>query len=105
MNNPRRRETPGASAKPTPPPKFHLPCPVSPRPAISSSLETRMAISVVCECGKEFSVKDELAGKKIKGPACQSVLTVPEGGAASAGPPPARKPAPPEDDYDDAAAS
>jgi hypothetical protein len=38
--------------------------------------ETRMSINVACDCGKEFKVKDELAGKKIKCPVCQSVLTV-----------------------------
>jgi hypothetical protein len=37
-----------------------------------------MAISVECECGKTIKVKDELAGKKIKCPECQAVLTVPE---------------------------
>jgi hypothetical protein len=36
-----------------------------------------MAITVACDCGKEFKVKDELAGKKVKCPACQAVLTVP----------------------------
>jgi hypothetical protein len=39
--------------------------------------ETRMPISVVCDCGKEFKVKDETAGKKVRCPACQTVLTVP----------------------------
>jgi hypothetical protein len=39
-----------------------------------------MAINVVCDCGKEFKVKDDLAGKKIKCPACQSVLGVPAAG-------------------------
>lgn len=38
-----------------------------------------MAINVACDCGKTFKVKDELAGKKVKCPACQSVLTIPEG--------------------------
>jgi uncharacterized Zn ribbon protein len=37
-----------------------------------------MAINVVCDCGKEFKVKDETAGKRVKCPACQTVLTVPE---------------------------
>jgi uncharacterized Zn ribbon protein len=36
-----------------------------------------MAINVVCDCGKEFKVKDEIAGKRVKCPACQTVLTVP----------------------------
>jgi hypothetical protein len=42
--------------------------------------ETRMAINVECECGKSFKVKDELAGKKVKCPACQAVNLVPQGG-------------------------
>ena len=41
-----------------------------------------MAIHVVCDCGKETKVKDELAGKRIKCPACQTVVTVPEAGPA-----------------------
>jgi hypothetical protein len=48
-----------------------------------------MSINVVCDCGKETKVKDELAGKKIKCPGCQSVLTVPEAGdEVATGPPP-----------------
>jgi hypothetical protein len=62
-----------------------------------------MAITVVCDCGKEFKVKDELAGKKVKCPACQTVLTVPQPEEEMAeGPPPkARKqPAAVEEDED-----
>jgi hypothetical protein len=48
-------------------------------------------------CGKTLKVKDELAGKKVKCPACASVLTIPSANAApaaSAPPAPARpKPA------------
>ncbi len=35
-----------------------------------------MPIKVICVCGKKFSVKDELAGKKVKCPACQKVLNL-----------------------------
>ncbi len=35
-----------------------------------------MAIKIICLCGKKFSVKDELAGKKVKCPACQKVLSL-----------------------------
>jgi phage FluMu protein Com len=41
-----------------------------------------MSINVVCDCGKTLKVKDDAAGKKIKCPACQTVLTVPAAGAA-----------------------
>ncbi len=36
-----------------------------------------MAIQVTCTCGKSLSVKDELAGRKVKCPACQKPLRVP----------------------------
>src|SRR5437016_990909 len=36
-----------------------------------------MAIPVACACGKQLKVKDELAGKKIRCPACQAAVTVP----------------------------
>jgi hypothetical protein len=50
-----------------------------------------MAITVSCECGKEFKVKDESAGKRIKCPACQTVLTVPDADAVTGAPPKAGK--------------
>ena len=37
-----------------------------------------MAITLPCSCGKKLKMKDELAGKRIKCPACAAVLTVPE---------------------------
>ncbi len=37
-----------------------------------------MAIKVVCACGKKLAVKDELAGKKVKCPACQKPMRVPK---------------------------
>jgi hypothetical protein len=36
-----------------------------------------MAIALSCSCGKDFNVKDELAGKKIKCPGCHAVIQVP----------------------------
>jgi hypothetical protein len=36
-----------------------------------------MSIQFACECGKQFSVKDEFAGKRTKCPACGGALTVP----------------------------
>jgi hypothetical protein len=35
-----------------------------------------MAIPVDCTCGQAFQVGDDLAGKRIKCPSCQAVLTV-----------------------------
>jgi phage FluMu protein Com len=46
-----------------------------------------MAISLVCECGKALSVRDEMAGKRVKCPACQTIMTVPaDGGGEAPGP-------------------
>jgi hypothetical protein len=36
-----------------------------------------MPIAVSCQCGKTLNVRDDLAGKAVKCPACQSVLRVP----------------------------
>lgn len=77
-----------------------------------------MPIPVKCSCGKSFSLKDELAGKAVKCPACQNVIKIPVPGkvVASASPtagkpaagqaapkPPAAKaaPAPPKAELDD----
>ncbi|HZZ77739.1 MAG TPA: hypothetical protein VFE62_04420 [Gemmataceae bacterium] len=35
-----------------------------------------MAIALTCDCGKKLNVKDELEGKRIKCPKCQSSLLV-----------------------------
>jgi hypothetical protein len=35
-----------------------------------------MSIQVACKCGKQLRLKDELAGKRIRCPDCQRVLTV-----------------------------
>lgn len=43
-----------------------------------------MAISVSCQCGKQFKVKDDLAGKAIRCPTCKSPVRVP-GGKATVG--------------------
>ena len=37
-----------------------------------------MPIKVACACGKKLAVKDELAGKKVKCPACQKLLSIPK---------------------------
>src|SRR6267378_4465833 len=36
-----------------------------------------MPILIPCKCGKQLRVKDDLAGKRIKCPACAAMLTVP----------------------------
>lgn len=36
-----------------------------------------MTISVRCQCGKAFAARDELAGKRVKCPACGGVLQIP----------------------------
>src|SRR4051812_35658919 len=36
-----------------------------------------MSIEFSCDCGKQLRVKDALAGKRIKCPACEAALTVP----------------------------
>lgn len=42
-----------------------------------------MAINVACQCGKAFRVKDEVAGKRVKCPACGRVLDIPEDSEAA----------------------
>src|SRR5690606_979584 len=48
-----------------------------------------MPIRLKCTCGKVLSVRDELAGKAVKCPGCQTVLRIP---AATAGSPNAGRP-------------
>src|SRR5215472_3649935 len=36
-----------------------------------------MPIAMSCSCGRALNIKDELGGKKIRCPACKSVLAVP----------------------------
>ncbi len=43
-------------------------------------------IPAACLCGKKLRVKAELAGRRVKCPACGQVLTVPDAGPASAQP-------------------
>ena len=52
-----------------------------------------MPIQLKCTCGKAVSVRDEMAGKAVKCPACQSVIRVPTVGAAKPAPSSAAKPA------------
>jgi hypothetical protein len=40
-----------------------------------------MAIRFACECGKSINIRKALAGKRIRCPGCQSVMTVPLAGA------------------------
>lgn len=37
-----------------------------------------MTIAFSCECGKTLRVKDDLAGRRVRCPECQEILTVPE---------------------------
>lgn len=39
-----------------------------------------MAIEVQCPCGKNVTVRDELAGKRVKCPVCAEILTVADNG-------------------------
>lgn len=41
-----------------------------------------MAIAMACGCGKRFKARDSAAGKKVRCPACQTVLAVPSGNIA-----------------------
>jgi hypothetical protein len=36
-----------------------------------------MPVSITCSCGRPLVVKDELAGRQIRCPTCEAVLTVP----------------------------
>ena len=38
-----------------------------------------MAIAFACTCGKKLKTRDEFAGRKIKCPACQEIVTIPSG--------------------------
>ncbi|MEM9369327.1 MAG: hypothetical protein AAGD07_25385 [Planctomycetota bacterium] len=54
-----------------------------------------MPIALKCECGKQLKVRDELAGKAIKCPACQQPVRVPAAGKAVPAQPATRtRPAP-----------
>lgn len=50
-----------------------------------------MSIRVECACGRKLSIKDEMAGRRVKCPTCENVLTVPKASA---------KPKSIEDDHD-----
>lgn len=49
-----------------------------------------MPISVPCQCGKTLNVRDELAGKAVKCPACQKILQVPASKITAAAAQPAK---------------
>ncbi|MBN2714193.1 MAG: hypothetical protein JXR97_17380 [Planctomycetes bacterium] len=55
-----------------------------------------MAIQTNCPgCGKQYNLKDEMAGKKIRCPECKGVIVVPAGGASAGAPArPAPQPSP-----------
>jgi DNA-directed RNA polymerase subunit RPC12/RpoP len=36
-----------------------------------------MAIKLTCSCGKRLRTKDENAGKRLKCPACRSIVLIP----------------------------
>lgn len=61
-----------------------------------------MPISVTCDCGQSFKLKDELAGKKGKCPSCGGVLVIPGPAPKPVEikpPPPSPRPAtPPQDE-------
>src|SRR5262249_35582713 len=43
-----------------------------------------MPMVITCECGKPLQVREELAGKRVRCPVCQKILTVPEAPRAAA---------------------
>ncbi len=51
-----------------------------------------MPIEVACSCGKSLRVPDQLAGKKVKCPACGTPIAVPASAAAADGDVPIRLP-------------
>src|SRR5437879_4956590 len=52
-----------------------------------------MPIPVTCACGKRFAAKDELAGKRLKCPACGGAIAIPQPPAATKAPAPQPAPA------------
>lgn len=53
-----------------------------------------MSIPVSCSCGKSFAAREDLAGKRVKCPNCQSPLTIPGTTGAGKAPAAASAPAP-----------
>lgn len=41
-------------------------------------LELLVPIPLTCPCGRSLNIKDELAGRKVRCPACRDVLSVPD---------------------------
>jgi WD40 repeat protein len=60
-----------------------------------------MPIAVTCECGKQLRVKDDLAGKRIRCPACQTVVTIPAAASAPEPTTPPPRPASPREEPED----
>jgi hypothetical protein len=52
-----------------------------------------MPIKLDCQCGKQFRVRDEDAGKKVRCPACQVLTRIPSAAVVPAVPPPVPVPA------------
>lgn len=51
-----------------------------------------MPIPVTCSCGKRFAAPDNLAGKRVKCPACSQTLTIPQPASSSTAPEAAAQP-------------
>src|SRR5436189_6455180 len=45
--------------------------------------EMNMAIQFACPCGKPLQARDDFAGRKMRCPACGSVLTIPSPGGST----------------------
>ena len=56
--------------------RFSLRAPNSPLNCLKARSFTLMPISVACSCGRQFRLKDDLAGKKVRCPDCKSVISV-----------------------------
>jgi DNA-directed RNA polymerase subunit RPC12/RpoP len=60
---------------------------VAPAPAAPANGKAAEQILIVCSCGKRLKAAAELAGKKVKCPACKGVIAVPALSAAGAAAP------------------
>ena len=59
-----------------------------------------MTIAVRCQCGRQFAVKNELAGKRGKCPKCGSIFQIPHADSSPPQPIPNPPPVPPPSDMD-----
>jgi hypothetical protein len=60
-------------------------CPAPARGKQAQPTATAPALSLLCSCGKKLEVKPQLAGKKVRCPACQKPVQVPEAPTSSSG--------------------